>query len=134
MSVEEIKYAIENRIGLPPDMVDSASLREAGCQERVFLLPEPFNERARYMANVLVQMLGTGSPVKGELRAVSGVLCQALSYLVNSTSWREGKIYDFDLQEVKRKVQRLGAPEKDLCRADVTSDEHSNDIRGKRDA
>ena len=110
MNVEEIKYAIKSRQSLPPDQVDAASLLAAGCQDRVFLLPENFNERVSYMADVLVQMLGFGSPVKGDLRFASGVLCQALSYLVNSQSWRDGELHDFDREEIRRKVGRLGPP------------------------
>jgi len=109
MDVEEIKDAVKNRTSLPPDQVDEASLRAAGCQARVFLLPEGFNERASYMADVLVQMLGIGSPVKGNLRFTSGVICQALSYLVNSKSWRDGELHEFDIDEIRRKVGRLGS-------------------------
>lgn len=76
----------------------------------MFLLPEGFNNRASYMADVLVQMLGMGSPVKGDLRLVSGVLCQTLSYLVNSKSWRDGELHDFDLEEIRRKVGRITNP------------------------
>jgi hypothetical protein len=107
MNIEEIKHAVENRIGVSPDEISEAMLREAGLQCRVYLLPESFNERATYMADVLVQMLGIGSPIKGDLRVVSGSLCQALSYLVNSASWCEGKLHDFDLDEIRRKVGRL---------------------------
>jgi len=106
--VEELKNAVERRVGVLPDNLTEASLREAGLQGRVFLLPEGFNERARYMADVLVQMLGIGSPVEGDLRMASGVLCQALSYLVNSSSWRDGELHNFDLDEIRRKVRRLG--------------------------
>ena len=108
MDVGELKYAVEKRIGVSPDEISEARLRDAGLLGRVFLLPEPLNERARYMADVLVQMLGMGSPVKGDLRMASGVLCQALSYLMNSSSWRDGELHDFDLDEIRRKVRRLG--------------------------
>ena len=109
MDVEELKYAVEKRIGVPPDEITDAMLREAGLQGRVFVLPEKFNERASYMADVLVQMLGIGSPIKGDLRMASGTICQALSYLVNSASWRDGELHDFDLDEIRRKVGRLGS-------------------------
>jgi len=108
LSEKDIKYSVENRLGVSPDEITAASLRNAGLKGQVFLLPENFNERASYMADVLVQMLGVGSPVKGDLRAVSGILCQALSYLVNSSSWRDGELHDFDFAEVRRKVSRMG--------------------------
>ena len=104
LDVEELRRAVEERIGVPPDEVTEALLREAKLQPRVFLLPENFNERASYIADVLVQMLGVGSPVKGDLRFLSGHLVQALSYLVNSQSWRDGKLHDFDAREIQRKL------------------------------
>lgn len=110
--IDEIKYAMENRLSLPPDQVDEASLRAAGCMGRVFLLPEPFNERASYMGDVLVQMV-TRKPKDDDLRFVVGQLCQALSYTLNSTSWRDGKLHDFDLDEIRRKVGRLGCRNED---------------------
>ncbi len=106
-NVERIKYAVKNRTSLPPDQVDETSLMAAGCQSRVFLLPKKLDERMSYMANVLVQMFGIGSPVKDDLKFVSSVLCQTLSYLVNSQSWRDGELHDFDLDEIKRKVGLL---------------------------
>lgn len=107
MSVDEIKHAMENRHSVHPDQVDAASLRAAGCKDRVFLLPEGFNERASYMADVLVQMLGIGSPITGDLRFASGVICQSLSYLVNSASWRDGELHDFDRNNISRKLSPL---------------------------
>ena len=109
MDAEELKSAVERRVGVSPDDINESMLRKAGLQVRVFLLPENFNERARYMADVLVQMLGIGSSIKGDLRLVSGTLCQALSYLVNSASWREGELQNYDLDEIRRKVGRLGS-------------------------
>ena len=109
MDVDELRYSVKERLGVSPDDISGANLRDAGLKDRVFLLPEQFNERSSYMADVLVQMLGAGSPVKGDLRFVSGVLCQALSYLVNSQSWRDGELHDFDRDEIRRKVGRLGS-------------------------
>ena len=106
-TVEDIKYALGKRLSVRPEDVDGESLRKAGCQDRVFLLSKDFNERASYMADVLVQMLGTGSPVKGDLRFAAGTICQALSYLVNSQSWREGELLDFDRDEIRRKLRPL---------------------------
>ena len=101
-----IKYALENRATVRPDQVSEAGLREAGCMDRVCVLPEQFNERARYLAEVLVQML-TRKPEDDSLRFVVGQLCQALSYTMNSASWRDGELHAFDRDEVRRKVSRL---------------------------
>lgn len=111
MDAEELKYSVEHRLGVVPDKIDEAMLREAGLDGRVFLLPKKFDERVRYMADMLVQMLGVGSPIKGDMRLTSGILCQALSYLINSSSWRDGELHDFDLDEIRRKVARLGSPQ-----------------------
>ena len=108
MSVSDIEYAVENRIGVNPASVTEAMLREAGMLGQVFVLPEKLNDRARYIAGVLVQMLGIGCPIDGDLRFASGVLCQALSYLVNSKSWRDGELHVFDREELRMKVGRLG--------------------------
>ena len=108
MTTEELRYSLENRLGVSPDELRGADLRAAGLSDRVFLLPNNFNDKASYMAGVLVQMFGVGSPVTGDLRMVAGVLCQSLSYLMNSTSWAAGELHGFDLSEIRRKVNRLG--------------------------
>lgn len=107
MSTEAIKFAMENRTALPPDELSAADLREAGCMEKVCVLPEQFNERIRYVGNLLVQML-TKKPEDDDLRFVVGQVSQTLSYILNSTSWQDEKLHDFDLDEIRRKVGRLG--------------------------
>ncbi|MCA9265371.1 MAG: hypothetical protein KDA60_16035 [Planctomycetales bacterium] len=106
VSVEDIKYALEKRIGLPPGDLDAVSLREAGCMDRVCVLPENINERLSYLADVLVQAV-TRQPKDDQLRFVVGRLCQSLSYVMNSASWRDGVLHDFDRAEVERKLGRL---------------------------
>ena len=106
MSPDDIKHAMEQRAGVLPEQLTSALLREAKCLERVCVLPEPANERASYLAHVLVQMLTT-IPKDDELRATVGTICQALSYMTNSASWREGELFDFDREELRRKLERF---------------------------
>lgn len=106
MNKEQIKYSVENRSAVLPEQVTSAELRAAGYSERVCILPGDFNERASYLGDVLVQML-TRSPADDNLRATVGKLTMALSYMLNSCSWREGVLHDFDLDELKRKLGRL---------------------------
>ena len=106
MSINEIKYAMENRLSIPPDNLSAANLRAAGCTDRVVVLPEPFNERVSYLGDALVQML-TRNPNDAQLRAIVGQLCQALSYMINSASWRDGKLHEFDADELRRKLQRF---------------------------
>ena len=105
-SAKDIKSLCERRIGIPPEELSTAALREAGMMDHVCVLPEAHNERERYLADVLVQMF-CRAPKDDRLRAVVGNLCQALSYMMNSASWREVELHDFDLQEVKAKLRRV---------------------------
>ena len=74
--------------------------------DRVCVLPENINERLSYLADVLVQAV-TRQPKDDQLRFVVGRLCQSLSYVMNSASWRDGVLHDFDRAEVERKLGRL---------------------------
>lgn len=97
---------MDNRRGVYPDQITREELRKAGCSEMVSVLPNDFNERISYLGNTLVQML-TRSPKDDRLRATVGKLTRALSYMLNSCSWREGELHDFDLEELRRKLGRL---------------------------
>ena len=104
LTASDIEYALNNRVSINPDDVCRSVLREAGCQDRVFVVPEDFADRVSYLGDVLVQML-TRHPKDGELRIVAGRLCQSLSYLLNSSSWRDGELHDFDADEIGRKLR-----------------------------
>ena len=106
MSVESIRYALENRTAILPVEVDEKSLREAGCWDHVCVLPDQFDDRVRYLGDALVQSL-TRSPKDDNLRLLVGTLCQSLSYVLNSTSWQDGELHDFDLDEIRRKLSSL---------------------------
>ena len=108
LSAADIRSMVERRSSFAPDEVTAEALREAGCLDRVFALPKAMDERTSYFANVLVQMFGIGSHVKDErLKATASHLCQALCYLSNSTSWRDGELHDFDELELSRKLRPL---------------------------
>ena len=109
MDAEDIRYAMQQKATVSPDEISGASLRDAGCLDRVCVLPEQFNERVRYLANVLVRML-TRKPEDDQLRATVGQLCQSLSYMMNSASWRDGELHDFDLLELQMKLGRFVNP------------------------
>jgi len=49
----------------------------------------------------------TRSPQDDRLRSTVGQLAQALSYMLNSTSWQDGELHEFDLGEIKRKLRRF---------------------------
>jgi len=109
MNTDELRYAMKERIPVPPEHLSGAILREAGCLDKVCVVPGEFNERVSYLANVLVQML-TKKPDDDQLRATVSQLCQALSYMMNSASWRDGELHDFDRLELQLKLGRFVKP------------------------
>ncbi len=81
-------------------------LEEAECKLSVLPVPEDFDERIRAFGNLIAQMC---SNVRGkderlllEIRSVSA----ALSYLLNSCSFADGKYHYFDEREIERKLGR----------------------------
>lgn len=107
LKAEEIKLMVERRTGIDPGELSPEEMKKAECWDKVFLVPGDFNTRASYIADVLVQMLG-GNKIKDvRLRMAVGTLCQALSYLMNSRSWWEGQLFDFDEDELRRKLTRI---------------------------
>ena len=106
MKPEELKSLMEERVGIPIESLTPALLREAGCMERVAVLPENYNDRIRYLGNLLVQMI-TSAKCDDRLKSRVGHLSQSMSYLLNSQSWSDGKLYDFDSDELKRKLRHF---------------------------
>ena len=107
MSENLIVSAMKRRVSIAPEELTSAALREAGCLEKVCVLPEKFNERMSYLADVLVQSVCNSSVEDDQLRSTIGQLAQAMSYMMNSASWRDGKLHDFDRDELQRKLSRF---------------------------
>ncbi len=108
VSAEEIRYAMDNRHGLNPAELTSDALSDAGCMDFVMPMPKEFKERVRHIGNLLAQMTTNSKCVKDEnLGFVVRQLCQTLSYLLNSCSWQEGKLHDFDYEEIQAKLERL---------------------------
>ena len=103
---EEIKSCMERRVGLYPSELTQDALREAECLEQVMALPKGFDDRVRYFANLVVQMVGS-SKCDDRLRSRISALAQSMSYLANSSSWTDGKLHDFDERELKRKLQHF---------------------------
>lgn len=75
--------------------------------DRVCVLPEQFNERMSYLADVLVQSIRSTSVKDDRLRSTIGQLSQALSYMMNSASWRDGELHEFDEIELQSKLGRF---------------------------
>jgi hypothetical protein len=107
MNADEIKYAIERRVTVEPEGITRDDLRNAGCLERVAVLPGEYKERMSYLADVLVQSINNQSVKDDRLRSTVGQMCQALSYMMNSCSWQEGELMDFDYAELQRKLGRF---------------------------
>ena len=85
----------------PTEVIKSAdAIRSEGLwPDRVFLLFSDPKERMRCLGNLLVIMsrwsvrdLAIDDSLRSEVRS----LTQALSYLFNCASFRDGKLYDFD--------------------------------------
>lgn len=110
MDSAEIRYAVENRVTVYPEGITKESLREAGCAERVAILPREYKDRMSYLADVLVQSVDSKTVKDDRLRSAVGSLCQALSYMLNSCSWQEGELHDFDYAELQRKLGRFVEP------------------------
>ncbi len=108
MNVNELKYAIKNRRGIYPEEITQDVLRDAGCMPVVMPIPQDFMERTSHLGNCLAQMTMDSKCVKDDrLRSVVGQLCQALSYMFNSTSWQDGELHDFDMLELQIKLGRF---------------------------
>ena len=101
-----IKFALKERASIEPAVLTVDALRAAGCLDRVAVLPKGTNDRFRYLGDLLVQMVRSAK-TDDQLRATVGTLTQSLSYLLNSKSWSDGKLHDFDDQELRRKLQRF---------------------------
>jgi len=105
-TAEEIKNAMENRRGLDPSLLTAEALKQAGCLTTVCVLPEDFKDRISYLGNLLASMTMGNKPDKSErLRSTVGKLCQVLCYMLNSCSWQEQELHDFDYDEIRRKLR-----------------------------
>ena len=107
MNTEDIKDALQRRVTVEPEGITQDGLRKADCLGRVAVLPVEFNERMSYLADVLVQSINNRSVKDDRLRSTVGTLCHALSYMMNSCSWQEGELHDFDYLELQRKLARF---------------------------
>jgi hypothetical protein len=105
MSIEEIKHAVQNRKTIEPEGITENDLRIAGCLGRVAVLPYDRRERMSYLADVLVQSVNNELVKDDKLRLVVGRLCHALSYIINSCSWQEDELHDFDYRELQSKLK-----------------------------
>ena len=106
MDVEELKRRVDGRTTFELSELSEDLLREADCWDRVLVVPNANSERVSYIADALVQMV-TNIPKNDNLRYVVDQLTQSLCYLMNSASWREDELHDFDLAEIRSKLGRI---------------------------
>ena len=71
-SVEEIRYSVEHRRTIEPEGITEENLRNAGCLERVAVLPKDYKERMSYLADLLVQSVNSQSVKDDRLRLMVG--------------------------------------------------------------
>lgn len=104
---EAIQATMKLRAGFHLEELTEAALRQAGCLPTVAVLPEPFNERVRYLGDLLVQMVVKSKCGDDRLRHTVGTLAQSFSYLLNSSSWADGTLHEFDKDELSRKLRHI---------------------------
>ena len=112
IDAESIRSRVDGRYTFDLSELSSEALKEADCWDRVLVVPNDTDLRFSYLADSLVQMTNSAansSSKDTDLRYAVGQICQALSYVANSASWREGTLLDFDLEELRGKLHRLGA-------------------------
>ncbi len=105
-TAEELRAFTDTVTGAEPERLDGDALLAAGFHYVVALIPKDMDARVRYFGNMLAQMVfareGKGSPLSVELQ----MMATALSYLLNSTSFTDGKYHPFDKDEIDRKLRR----------------------------
>ncbi len=109
--IEMLKDAVKDHNGLYISQLselDEKCFKEAGVDRIVALLPLDKNERLRYLGNILVQLIFNNKDFKEKrLGFYLGQQAQALSYLLNSFSFRNGEIEEFDKFEISNKLKHL---------------------------
>jgi len=102
--VTSIKDALRSRNGVDCDNLTAEDLYDAGCVYFVAPLPKDFQKRVQYLGDLLAQM-ALNHPVKDDqLRMVLRSIATAFSYLLNSTSYQEGTLRNFDAVEISQKL------------------------------
>jgi hypothetical protein len=80
-------------------------LDEAGCMRLVAPLPEDFDDRVRYLGDVLAQMCMNQKVKDDRLCMFLRSMASALSYLLNSSSYRDGELHDYDAAALAGKLR-----------------------------
>ncbi len=103
---ELIKVSLESNQGMYLRQLTDEALEEAGCLYLVAVLPKDYDERIRYLGNILVQMIMSKRKGDAALKMELNTVASTLSYLLNSTSSFEDEYKPYDKQEVDRRLRR----------------------------
>lgn len=98
---EHIPLTIEE-IRLSYEAIEKAGFRGGGA----VLVKKDHKERVRQWGNDLVQMACRSDRLDERLTMELRSITQALSHLLNSQSYADGKLYDFDKNTIDRKLGR----------------------------
>lgn len=83
--------------------------------DRLFLLPADTKERMQMLGNLFVGMMrnlyscpySSAVPMNDAMRIELKSLATTLSYLMNSSSFRDGVLHDFDRLEIDTRLKRV---------------------------
>ena len=108
MTPEQIKNRMAQRVGLAlheiQDSIDEINAAGFRCEQFILVHKNPL-ERFQWMADSLAQVHFDSWDER--LRLKFGRIVTSLSYLLNSTSCRDGILHDFDADELDRKLGRV---------------------------
>jgi hypothetical protein len=102
---ERIKENIRCRQGMYLSDLTPEALDEAECMYIVAPLPDDFNARTQYLGDLLAQMCMNHKVTDDRLRMFLRAIATAFSYLLNSSSYQDGKLHSFDATELANKLQ-----------------------------
>jgi len=105
-TAEEIIEALKTHAGLYPGEVTNDSLREAKCELFMMPIPEDFNSRISHIGNLLAQMCNNVRHKDDRLLLDLKTISSTLSYLINSSSFRDGEYFEFDKSLVNKRLRR----------------------------
>lgn len=105
-TAEQLKQWMELGRGIHPENLDPEAMEEAGCDYNVALIPKDYGQRLRQFGNLLAQMCLNHKLKDPKLRMELATIAASLSYLINSSSFRDGEYHAFDEAEVSAKLRR----------------------------
>jgi hypothetical protein len=102
---DRIKHAIRERRGMYLSELTPEALSDAECMFTVAPLPDDYDSRLRYLGDLLAQMALNHKVADAKLKLHLCSIAAAFSYLLNSSSYRDGELHGFDADELARKLR-----------------------------